>query len=115
MAKQERARPSQSGRRYLSFCASLAQWSSVCMLPSSGAWALSAKEPKRVFAASADTAAMATWPSPMPPNSSGMCGSHRPHSWAVTRMWITCFTSTARSPSWAAISASAGRTISSQN
>ena len=34
-------------------------------------------------AASAETHAIATWPSPMPPHSSGMCGSHRPHSCAA--------------------------------
>ena len=48
------------------------------MLPSSGACAFSAYGPKADFAASADTAAMATWPSPMPPYSFGMCGSQRP-------------------------------------
>ena len=64
IAKHERTTPSQSGRRYFSFCASVAQWSSVCMLPSSGAWAFSANGPKPDFAASADTAAMATCPEP---------------------------------------------------
>ena len=31
-------RPSASGRRYFSFCSGVAKCSSVCMLPSSGAW-----------------------------------------------------------------------------
>ena len=48
------------------------------MLPSSGAWALRANGPMRERAASADTAAMATWPSPMPPHSVGMCGQPEP-------------------------------------
>jgi hypothetical protein len=60
MAKHERARPSHSGTRYFSRCSGVAQWSSVCMLPSSGAWAFSANGPKRVRAASALTAAIAT-------------------------------------------------------
>ena len=38
IAKQLIAMPSHSGRRYFSFCSSVAQCSSVCMLPSSGAW-----------------------------------------------------------------------------
>ena len=38
MAKHDHVVPSHSGRRYFSFWASVAQWSSVCMLPSSGAW-----------------------------------------------------------------------------
>jgi hypothetical protein len=37
IAKQLITWPSQSGRRYFSCCAGVAQWSSVCMLPSSGA------------------------------------------------------------------------------
>src|SRR5437870_698340 len=77
MAKQERMKPSQSGRRYFSFCASFAQCSRVCMLPSSGAWALRANGPNPDLAASADTAAMATWPSPIPPYSFGICGIAR--------------------------------------
>ena len=45
MAKQLMAMPSHSGRRYFSFCSSVAQWSSVCMLPSSGAWQLRTNGP----------------------------------------------------------------------
>ena len=37
MAKHERFVPSQSGRRYFSFCSGVAQCSSVCWFPSSGA------------------------------------------------------------------------------
>ena len=37
--------PSHSGRRYFSFCSSVAQCSSVCMLPSSGAWQLRTNGP----------------------------------------------------------------------
>ena len=37
IAKQLIICPSQSGRRYFSFCSSVAQWRSVCMFPSSGA------------------------------------------------------------------------------
>ena len=36
--KHDIAVPSQSGRRYFSFCSGVPQCSSVCMLPSSGAW-----------------------------------------------------------------------------
>ena len=46
IAKHERTRPSSSGRRYFSFCSSLAWCSSVCMLPSSGAWALRMNGPE---------------------------------------------------------------------
>ena len=66
--------PSHSGRRYCSFWSSVAQCSSVCMLPSSGACAFRANGPMRLRAASADTLAIATWPRPMPPHSFGMCG-----------------------------------------
>ena len=37
------------------------------------------------LAASADTAAIAVGPSPMPPHSGGMCGSQRPHSSGLRR------------------------------
>ena len=73
------------------------------MLPSSGAWALSAKGPKPDFAASAETAAMATWPRPMPPNSFGMCGSHRPQSLAATRISMIDWIRKRRSPSRSAM------------
>src|SRR6266508_1326279 len=82
MAKQLISRPSHSGRRYFSFCASVAQWSSVCMLPSSGAWQFRTNGPKPDLAASACTIASSTWPNPIPPNSSGMWGSQRPASFA---------------------------------
>src|SRR5262249_30050502 len=58
---------------------------SVCMLPSSGAWQLSTNGPSDVRALSAESAAIAVGPSPMPPNSAGMCGSQRPHSLAFPR------------------------------
>jgi hypothetical protein len=45
MAKQLMAEPSQRGRRYFSFCSSVAQLSSVCMLPSSGAMQLKTNGP----------------------------------------------------------------------
>ena len=45
IAKQDRISPSASGRRYFSFCSSLATTSSRCMLPSSGAAQLSASGP----------------------------------------------------------------------
>ena len=56
------------------------------MLPSSGAWQFMTHGPRRVLAASAWTMASSTWPSPMPPHSSGMWGSHRPSSRALARM-----------------------------
>ncbi len=80
MAKHDRAVPSHSGRRYFSFWSGVAQCSSVCWLPSSGAWALSTNGPIATLAASAETAAIAVGPRPIPPHSGGMCGSHRPHS-----------------------------------
>ena len=45
MAKHDHVVPSQSGLRYFSFWASVAQWSNVCMLPSSGAWQFSTHGP----------------------------------------------------------------------
>ena len=55
------------------------------MLPSSGAWQLSTHGPRRVRAASACTIASSTWPSPIPPHSGGMCGSHSPWAKASLR------------------------------
>ena len=46
IAKHDDAAPSHSGFRYFSFCSSVPQCSSVCMLPSSGACALIANGPK---------------------------------------------------------------------
>jgi len=85
MAKHDDETPSQSGRRYFSFCSSVAQCSRVCMLPSSGAMQLRTQGPTRVLADSACTMARATWPRPMPPHSSGMWGSQRPASLALPR------------------------------
>ena len=89
MAKHDDPVPSQSGFRYCCFCSSVAQCSSVCMLPSSGAWQLSTHGPTRVLAASACTIASATWPSPMPPHSGGMCGSQSPAAIADLRKPIS--------------------------
>src|SRR5262245_55851343 len=114
MAKHERILPSQSGRRYFCFCSGVPQCRSVCMLPSSGAWQLRAKGPKRVLPASAETAAIARWPRPMPPYSAGMWGSQRPCSRAALRILITPRTRVSRSSSRSAISASVGRTTSLQ-
>ncbi len=86
MAKHDHAVPSHSGRRYFSFCSSVPQCSSVCMLPSSGAWQLNTHGPYDDFAASAWTIASCTWPRPMPPHSAGMCGSQMPASRAFWRM-----------------------------
>ena len=85
MAKQLMTRPSRSGRRYCSFCSSVAQCRSVCMLPSSGAWQLRIQGPRRVLAASDCTMARSTWPRPMPPHSFGMWGSQRPSALACSR------------------------------
>ncbi len=85
MAKQDIWTPSSSGRRYFSFCASSAQCSRVCMLPSSGAWQLSTHGPMRVLAASDCTMASSTCPRPMPPHSFGMCGSQSPSALASER------------------------------
>ena len=115
IAKHERTMPSQRGRRYFSFCASVAQWSRVCMLPSSGACAFSAYGPNADFAASAETAAIATCPTPMPPNSFGMCGSQSPQSFAATRISMMFSTRNRRSFSRSAIFASRGRTTSVTN
>ncbi|GAA3672596.1 hypothetical protein GCM10022224_041090 [Nonomuraea antimicrobica] len=87
MAKQDICVPSSSGRRYFSFCSSVAQCSKVCMLPSSGAWQLSTHGPMRVLAASDCTMASSTCPRPMPPHSFGMWGSHRPCALARERRW----------------------------
>ena len=88
----------------------MAQCNSVCMLPSSGAWAFSANGPMRVLPASADTLAMATCPNPMPPHSLGMWGSHNPHSWAAPRMSMIARTQSSRPQSSASALASMGRT-----
>ena len=45
IAKHDAVVPSHSGFRYFSFCSSVAQCSSVCMLPSSGAWQLNTHGP----------------------------------------------------------------------
>ena len=58
------------------------------MLPSSGAEQLKTHGPTRVLADSACTIAKATWPSPIPPHSFGMCGSHSPASTAFLRRLI---------------------------
>ena len=55
------------------------------MLPSSGALQLSTQGPSRVLAASDCTMASSTCPRPMPPHSSGMCGSHSPSALARSR------------------------------
>src|SRR5205809_386965 len=115
IAKHERCTPSHNGRRYFSFCSGVAQCSSVCMLPSSGAWQLRTNGPSPARAASADTLAMPTGPSPSPPHSLGMCGSQRPHSFALPRSSMMVRTSSERSPSLAASFSSAGRTSSSMN
>ena len=89
IAKQLIVRPSHNGRRYFSFCSGVAQCSRVCMLPSSGAWQFNTNGPYDAFAASACTIASSTWPSPMPPHSVGICGSHSPASLAAWRMPIS--------------------------
>jgi len=85
IAKHERTKPLHSGRRYFSFCAGVAKCNSVCMLPSSGAWQLMMNAESGTRPHSADTVAMPSAPSSMPPNSFGMCGSHRPFSRASLR------------------------------
>ena len=45
IAKQDRVSPAASGRRYCSFCSSVATTSSRCMFPSSGAAQFSASGP----------------------------------------------------------------------
>jgi hypothetical protein len=86
------------------------------MLPSSGAWQLSTNGPMPTRAASADTAAIATGPRPMPPHSAGMCGHHRPHSSrAFRRSSPISPTHAARSPAAALTRSEAGRTSPSMN
>ena len=114
MAKHERAVPSQSGRRYFSFCSGVAQCRRVCWLPSSGAWAFRTNGPMLTLAASADTAAMAVGPRPMPPHSGGMWGSQsfaslRALARSSTMAFTTCFRS-----SWS-VASHRGRTSSSMN
>ena len=114
MAKHERAVPSHSGRRYFSFWASVPQCRRVCWLPSSGAWALSTNGPIDTLAASADTAAIAVGPSPMPPHSGGMWGSHNLHSSLACWRSPTMVPTTALRSSWSVFS-HAGPTTSSMN
>src|SRR5688572_329085 len=87
------------------------------MLPSSGAMQFSTKGPNEVLAASACTIASSTWPSPMPPHSSGMWGSQSPASWAFSRMakriWMYSIRASTRSSP--PISSSPGFTTSSMN
>jgi len=62
--------------------------------------------------ASADTAAIAVGPNPMPPHSAGMCGSHNFSSLrALPRSSTIAFTTCLRS-SWS-IDSQRGRTVSS--
>ena len=109
MAKHDRAVPSHSGRRYLSFCSGVPQCSRVCWLPSSGAWALMTNGPMPTLAASADTAAIAVGPSPIPPHSGGMCGNQIPQSSrAILRSFTIVFTTSLRCD-WSVASTPAGR------
>lgn len=57
IAKQERTSPAASGRRYRSFCPSVATTSSRCILPSSGAAQLSASGPRSEYPAASNTTA----------------------------------------------------------
>ncbi len=78
IAKAERTLPSTIGRSHLSFCAGVPTSASRFMLPSSGAAQLNATGPKIERFASSYIAAQPTIGSPMPPNSFGACGAHRP-------------------------------------
>ena len=80
------------------------------MLPSSGAWQLRTKAPMPDRPTSAETAAMAVGPSPIPPHSSGMWGSHSPSDFARSRSLTMSRSQPLRSPPSADIFASAGRT-----
>ena len=104
--------PSQRGRRYRSFCSGVPQCSSVCWLPSSGACALMTYGPMPTLAASADTAAIAVGPSPMPPHSAGMWGSQTPQSSLAIRRSLTIALTTSLRWPWSVASHS-GRTTSS--
>jgi hypothetical protein len=66
-------------------------------------------------AASADTAAIATCPSPMPPHSFGMWGSHSPHSCAALRIPMMPSRHWPRSQVSRSPRSSMGRTTSSMN
>ena len=114
--KQERARPSARGRRYFSFCSGVPHLSSVCMLPSSGAWALITYGPiPPTRAASAETKAIATGPSPMPFHSAGRCGFHSPRSLARWRSLTISSTYARRSAPPSRSRSCTGRTSSSMN
>jgi hypothetical protein len=65
--------------------------------------------------ASADTAAMATGPSPMPPHSFGMWGSHSSHSLARSRRVTMASMNARRSPPASLTLAWAGSTSLSMN
>ena len=85
IAKDERTLPSTIGRSHFSFCAGVPTFASTFMLPSSGAWQLSAFGPKIERLASSYIAAQATIGSPMPPNSFGDCGAQSPACFALAR------------------------------
>ena len=85
IAKHDLILPSHSGRKYFSFCAGVAKCSNVCMLPSSGACTLRMNDARRVRPHSAEITAIAIASRPSPPNSAGICGSHRPRCRALRR------------------------------
>ena len=117
IAKHERARPSASGRRYRSFCSGVAQCSSVCMLPSSGACALMTNGPMPVRPASADTNAIAIGAEThaVPLRRAG-AGSRGPDALRLLAQADDgARRSSLRSAPFARASASAGRTSSSMN
>ena len=115
MAKHDRAVPSQSGPAGTSPSARRCPSAGACAgCPRPGAWALRTNGPIDTFAASADTAAIAVGPRPMPPHSGGMCGSQSCQSSLACWRSDTIVDTTALRSSWS-VASQAGATTSSMN